>query len=98
MIRVLSKTGSLSDSVSEMGDKATAKSTMKAAGVPTIPGTEGLVEDLDEAKKIAKEIGYPVILKATAGGGGKGMRKVFSEDEMDDAMKKAQAEAGAAFA
>lgn len=67
--------------ISKMGDKATAKATMKAAGVPTIPGSEGLLESIEEGKKIAKDMGYPVILKATAGGGGKGMRIVNNEDE-----------------
>jgi acetyl-CoA carboxylase biotin carboxylase subunit len=57
-----------------MGDKASAKATMIAAGVPCVPGSEGLLESLEQAKKLSKEIGYPVMLKATAGGGGKGMR------------------------
>src|SRR6185295_12497013 len=66
--------GALPEQIEAMGDKATAKATMKLAGVPTIPGSEGLITDLALAKKEAKKIGYPVILKATAGGGGKGMR------------------------
>jgi len=65
--------------IDRMGDKATAKETMKAAGVPTIPGSEGLLDSFEQARKIAKEIGFPVMLKATAGGGGKGMRAVWKE-------------------
>jgi acetyl-CoA carboxylase biotin carboxylase subunit len=80
-----------------MGDKMTAKETMIAAGVPVIPGSEGLLQSLEEAKSIAKEMGYPVILKATAGGGGKGMRIVWEESEMERAYSTARAEAGAAF-
>ncbi len=83
--------------IDSMGDKATAKATMKAAGVPVIPGSEGILKDLDEAKKIAEEAGYPVLLKATAGGGGKGMRKVHKEDEMEAAWNSARQEAKAAF-
>lgn len=80
-----------------MGDKATAKATMKAAGVPVIPGSEGILTDLEEAKTVATRIGYPILLKATAGGGGKGMRRVDSEDELENAWNSARAEAGAAF-
>jgi len=83
--------------ISKMGDKATAKATMKAAGVPTIPGSEGLLESIEEGKKIAKEMGYPVILKATAGGGGKGMRIVNKEDEFKKAWDSARQESGASF-
>ena len=83
--------------ISKMGDKATAKATMKAAGVPTIPGSEGLLESIDEGKKIAKDMGYPVILKATAGGGGKGMRIVNNEEEFKKAWDSARQEAGASF-
>ncbi len=89
--------GALPEQIEAMGDKATAKSTMIAAGVPCVPGTEGLVTDLTVAKKEAKKIGYPVILKATAGGGGKGMRLVWKEDEFQEAFEKASQEAGAAF-
>ncbi|MBX2979534.1 MAG: acetyl-CoA carboxylase biotin carboxylase subunit [Flavobacteriales bacterium] len=89
--------GALPEQIEAMGDKATAKSTMIAAGVPCVPGTEGLVTDLAIAKKEAKRIGYPVILKATAGGGGKGMRLVWKEEEFDEAFEKASQEAGAAF-
>ncbi|MBL0035276.1 MAG: acetyl-CoA carboxylase biotin carboxylase subunit [Flavobacteriales bacterium] len=89
--------GALPEQIEAMGDKATAKSTMIAAGVPCVPGTEGLVTDLAVAKKEAKKIGYPVILKATAGGGGKGMRLVWKEEEFQEAFEKASQEAGAAF-
>ena len=89
--------GALPEQIEAMGDKATAKSTMIAAGVPCVPGIEGLVTDLGVAKKEAKRIGYPVILKATAGGGGKGMRLVWKEEEFDRAFETASQEAGAAF-
>ena len=69
-----------------MGDKSTAKDTMKKAGVPCIPGSEGLLKDVEDAKKIAKKIKYPVIMKATAGGGGKGMRIVWKEEELEAAL------------
>lgn len=62
-----------------MGDKATAKATMKAAGIPCVPGSDGLIDSYEHAVKIAKEIGYPVMIKATAGGGGKGMRAVWKK-------------------
>ena len=80
-----------------MGDKASAKDTMKKAGVPTIPGSDGLLESADEGKKIAKKIKYPVILKATAGGGGRGMRIVWKEEDLEAAWDSARQEAGAAF-
>src|SRR5580700_2858994 len=83
--------------INAMGDKITAKDTMIKAGVPVVPGGEGLLESLDEAKGLAKEIGYPVILKATAGGGGKGMRVVWEESEMERAYNTAKAEAAASF-
>ena len=83
--------------INAMGDKITAKETMIKAGVPVVPGGKGLLESLDEAKGLAKEIGYPVILKATAGGGGKGMRVVWEESEMERAYNTAKAEAGASF-
>lgn len=89
--------GALPEQIEAMGDKATAKSTMIAAGVPCVPGGEGLVEDNEAAKQEAQRIGYPVILKATAGGGGKGMRLVWKEEEFDEAFEKASQEAGAAF-
>ena len=80
-----------------MGDKATAKDTMKKAGVPTIPGSDGLVDSMEEAMKIAKKIKYPVIVKATAGGGGKGMRIINEESEFKKAWDDAKRESGAAF-
>lgn len=83
--------------INSMGDKATAKETMKKAGVPTIPGSEGLLESVEEGKKLAKEIGYPVILKATAGGGGKGMRIVKKASEFQRAWDEARQESAAAF-
>ena len=89
--------GALPEQIEAMGDKSTAKATMIEAGVPCVPGSEGLVEDLKVAKAAAKEIGYPVILKATAGGGGKGMRLVWTEKEFEEAFEKASQEAGAAF-
>ncbi len=89
--------GALPEQIEAMGDKATAKATMIKAGVPVVPGSEGLITDLAIAKKEAKRIGYPVILKATAGGGGKGMRLVWKEEEFDEAFEKASQEAGAAF-
>ena len=69
--------GASAEMIEKMGDKATAKATMVAAGVPTIPGSEGLLDSLEEAQQLAKDMGYPVMLKATAGGGGKGMRAPF---------------------
>jgi acetyl-CoA carboxylase biotin carboxylase subunit len=83
--------------INAMGDKITAKETMIKAGVPVVPGGEGLLESLDAAKSMAKDIGYPIILKATAGGGGKGMRVVWEEADMERAFNTAKAEAGAAF-
>lgn len=89
--------GPTSEQIASMGDKITAKDTMKKAGVPVIPGSDGLLTNLKDAKKIAKKIGYPVILKATAGGGGKGMREVWEEKDLDNAWTTARTEAGAAF-
>ena len=89
--------GASADMISKMGDKATAKATMKAAGVPTIPGSEGLMKDFAQCKKLAKKVGYPVMLKATAGGGGKGMRAVWSEDDLQKAWDSARQEAKASF-
>ncbi|MBA4494993.1 acetyl-CoA carboxylase biotin carboxylase subunit [Paenactinomyces guangxiensis] len=85
------------EAIIKMGDKTTAKETMKAAGVPVVPGTEGIIEDLKEALETAREIGYPVIVKATAGGGGKGMRIVHTEEELKRAVSLAQQEAEANF-
>lgn len=89
--------GASAEMINKMGDKATAKETMKNAGVPTIPGSDGLLKDVKDAKKLAKEIGYPVMIKATAGGGGKGMRAVWSEDKMEALFESAVQEATAAF-
>ncbi|EIJ38157.1 acetyl-CoA carboxylase biotin carboxylase subunit [Galbibacter orientalis] len=83
--------------IEKMGDKASAKSTMKAAKVPTVPGSDGLLESLDQTKKLAKEMGYPVMLKATAGGGGKGMRAVWKEEDLQKAYESAKQEAAASF-
>ncbi|HMI61206.1 MAG TPA: acetyl-CoA carboxylase biotin carboxylase subunit [Puia sp.] len=83
--------------INSMGDKITAKETMIKAGVPVVPGGEGLLESIDQAKGMAKEVGYPIILKATAGGGGKGMRVVWEEADMEKAYNTAKAEAGASF-
>ncbi|MFS4455056.1 acetyl-CoA carboxylase biotin carboxylase subunit [Maribacter sp. 2304DJ31-5] len=89
--------GASGDQIDRMGDKATAKATMKAAGVPCVPGSDGLLKDVADAKKIAKKMGYPVMIKATAGGGGKGMRAVWKEEEMDELFDSAVKEATAAF-
>ena len=89
--------GPTPDMINSMGDKITAKDTMIKAGVPVVPGGEGLLEDVTAAKKLAKEIGYPVIIKATAGGGGKGMRVVWNEGEIEKAYDTAKMEAGASF-
>lgn len=83
--------------IEKMGDKATAKATMKAAGVPTIPGSEGILDSYEEAEELAEEVGYPVMLKATAGGGGKGMRAVWKKEDLRKAWDNARTEAGAAF-
>lgn len=89
--------GPTPEMIRAMGDKITAKETMIKAGVPVIPGSEGLLQSAEEAKSLAKGMGYPVILKATAGGGGKGMRVVWEESELEKAYDTAKAEAGAAF-
>jgi acetyl-CoA carboxylase biotin carboxylase subunit len=89
--------GPTPEQIRKMGDKITAKDTMIKAGVPVVPGGGGLLESLEQAKFLAKEIGYPVILKATAGGGGKGMRVVWTEEELDRNYNMAKTEAGAAF-
>ena len=80
-----------------MGDKAAAKQTMQKAGVPTIPGSKGIIPNFKNCQELAKKIGYPVMLKATAGGGGKGMRLVWKEDDLEDAWKSAKQEAKASF-
>ncbi len=83
--------------IRKMGDKITAKETMRNAGVPTVPGSDGLIESIEEGLRLSKKIGYPVILKATAGGGGKGMRIVKDEGEFKKGWDAARMEAGAAF-
>lgn len=85
------------DMIKKMGDKALAKETMRKVGVPVVPGSDGAISSIDEAKKIAAEIGYPVMLKASAGGGGKGMRIVNSEEEIQKAFQTASNEAESAF-
>ena len=85
------------ESIRSMGDKSTAKATMQRVGVPTIPGSEGLLASVDEAARLAGSMGYPVMIKATAGGGGRGMRLVGSADELENLFKAAQGEAEAAF-
>jgi len=89
--------GASPEMINGMGDKATAKETMKKAGVPTIPGSKGLIDSVAQGKKIAKKIKYPVILKATAGGGGRGMRVVKEESEFQKAWDDARTESKAAF-
>ncbi|PIO48840.1 MAG: acetyl-CoA carboxylase biotin carboxylase subunit [[Chlorobium] sp. 445] len=83
--------------IRKMGDKNTAKDTMKAANVPTIPGSDGLVEKVEHAREIARAMGYPIIIKATAGGGGKGMRVVQREDDLEKLFTTARTEAEKAF-
>ena len=89
--------GASPEMIEKMGDKATAKATMKAAGVPCVPGSDGILQSFEEAQTIAKEMGYPVMLKATAGGGGKGMRAVWKEEELLKAWESARQEAAASF-
>jgi acetyl-CoA carboxylase biotin carboxylase subunit len=89
--------GPTPEMINAMGDKITAKETMIKAGVPVVPGGEGLLQSVDEAKGLAREMGYPIILKATAGGGGKGMRIVWEESELEKAYDTAKAEALASF-
>ena len=89
--------GASSEMIDKMGDKASAKATMATAGVPTIPGSEGLLESFEETLALAKEVGYPVMLKATAGGGEKGMRAVWQEEDLEKAWESARQEAAASF-
>ena len=89
--------GASPEHIDRMGDKANAKATMKEAGVPVVPGSEGLLDSYEQALEIAKEIKFPVMLKATAGGGGKGMRAVWKEEELLHAWESARQEAAAAF-
>jgi acetyl-CoA carboxylase biotin carboxylase subunit len=89
--------GASPEMIDRMGDKASAKATMKAAGVPCVPGSEGLIADFEEAQSLANGIGYPVMLKATAGGGGKGMRAVWKAEDLLKAWESARQESAAAF-
>ena len=93
-IKFIGATGTM---INQMGDKANAKSTMKAAGVPCVPGSEGVIADFKECEKLAIETGYPVMLKASAGGGGKGMRAVWKSENLKDAWDSARQESKAAF-
>ena len=89
--------GATAEQINGMGDKATAKATMRAAGVPVIPGSDGLLESIEQGKAESKAMGYPVIIKATAGGGGRGMRVIKQESEFEKAWDEAKMESGAAF-
>ena len=89
--------GATAEQIEKMGDKATAKETMKEAGVPCVPGSEGILETYEDAVATARAIGYPVMMKATAGGGGKGMRAIMEEGQLEGAWKSARREAAAAF-
>ncbi|HWS60668.1 MAG TPA: acetyl-CoA carboxylase biotin carboxylase subunit [Flavobacterium sp.] len=89
--------GAAPEMIDRMGDKASAKATMKSAGVPCVPGSDGLLESFEQAQKLSKEMGYPVMLKATAGGGGKGMRAVWKEEDLLKAWESARQESAAAF-
>jgi acetyl-CoA carboxylase biotin carboxylase subunit len=89
--------GATPEQIDQMGDKSNAKDTMKKAGVPTIPGSDGLLESVEQAKDLAVEMGFPVIIKATAGGGGRGMRIIWAVEEVENAWNSAKQEAGAAF-
>jgi acetyl-CoA carboxylase biotin carboxylase subunit len=89
--------GASPEMIDRMGDKASAKATMKAAGVPCVPGSEGLLESFEQAQELSREMGYPVMLKATAGGGGKGMRAVWKDEELLKAWESARQESAAAF-
>jgi acetyl-CoA carboxylase biotin carboxylase subunit len=89
--------GASEDMINRMGDKAMAKTTMIEAGVPCVPGSEGIIPDFKTCVKVAKDTGYPVMLKASAGGGGKGMRAVWNEEDLENAWKSARAESKAAF-
>ncbi|MGK0253562.1 MAG: acetyl-CoA carboxylase biotin carboxylase subunit [Mariniflexile sp.] len=89
--------GASPEMIDRMGDKANAKATMRAAGVPCVPGSEGVIATFEECEKVAKETGYPVMLKASAGGGGKGMRGVFKPENLREAWDSARQESKAAF-
>lgn len=89
--------GPSAECIEKMGDKATARKTMAACGVPTVPGSDGLCDTVEEARSFAERVGYPVLIKATAGGGGKGMREAHSPEELESQYQAARTEAGAAF-
>lgn len=89
--------GPTSQHIRIMGDKIEAKRTAESLGIPVVPGSQGAVENEDDAKRLARDIGYPVLIKATAGGGGRGMKVARDEDELSQALSTARAEAGAAF-
>ena len=89
--------GASPEMINGMGDKASAKETMKKAGVPTIPGSQGIIQDFEQCEKLAEKIGYPIMLKATAGGGGKGMRLVWEKKNLKDSWDSARTESKAAF-
>jgi acetyl-CoA carboxylase biotin carboxylase subunit len=93
-IKFIGATGRMID---QMGDKSNAKATMKAAGVPCVPGSDGIIPDFEQCKKVALETGYPVMLKASAGGGGKGMRAVWKPEDLKNAWDSARQESKAAF-
>ena len=85
------------DIIAKMGIKTEARKIMREAGLPIVPGTETPVQGIEEVKKVAKEVGYPIMLKALAGGGGKGMRLVRTEEEVETALRLSQSEAGTSF-
>ena len=89
--------GPSAECIDRMGDKSTARETMRSCGVPTVPGSDGIVETMEEARRFAERVGYPVLIKATAGGGGKGMREVHEPSELEAQFRAARTEAGAAF-
>ena len=89
--------GPSAENIRTMGDKIEAKRTAKALGIPVVPGSDGGISNVDDGKRVARDIGYPVIIKATAGGGGRGMKVARNDDEMEIALSTAQTEAKAAF-
>ena len=89
--------GPAPECIERMGDKSSARETMKACGVPTVPGSDGCLDTVEEARAFAEKVGYPVLIKATAGGGGKGMREVHDPTELEAQYRAARTEAGAAF-
>ena len=89
--------GPSADCIDRMGDKSSARETMRMVGVPTVPGSDGCIDTVEEARRFADRVGYPVLIKATAGGGGKGMREVHDPADLESAYRAARAEAGAAF-